>query len=119
MLGQLAETYLKAIRSGEVPCLDNAVKALAEIENAKAVEQAQVLYVQRMKSVRFPTNTLEELSAIHASSEREALALFMKRSFRDDNQEYQKKLAVCVGNHHPLVSYCVFPSPYATLFKIL
>ena len=94
VLGQLAETYVKAIRSGEVPCLDNAVKALAEIENTKAVEQAQVLYVQRMKSVRFPTNTLEELSAIHASSEREALALFMKHSFRDDNQQYQMTLVV-------------------------
>ena len=99
--------------------MENAVKALADVENTKAVEQAQVLYVERMKSVRFPTNTLEELSAIHASSETEALALFMKRSFKDDNQEYQKKLMVCVLNNHPLFSYQVLSSPYATPLKPL
>ena len=86
---------MAAIRGGEVPCLENAVLALAKTENAKAVDQAQLLYGQRMQSVRFPTETLEELSDIHAASEREALATFMKCSFRDDEQEYQKKLMVC------------------------
>uniref|UniRef100_A0A3B1IGL6 GB1/RHD3-type G domain-containing protein n=1 Tax=Astyanax mexicanus TaxID=7994 RepID=A0A3B1IGL6_ASTMX len=39
VLGGLAEVYVEAIRRGDVPCLENAVETLAQIQNEKAVEQ--------------------------------------------------------------------------------
>ncbi|XP_035753562.1 guanylate-binding protein 1-like, partial [Egretta garzetta] len=39
-LGHLAATYVEAIRSGAVPCLESAVLALAKIENAAAAKDA-------------------------------------------------------------------------------
>ena len=115
VLGQLAETYVKSIRSGEVPCLDNAVKALAQIENAKAVEQAHALYLLGMEPILFPTSQ-EELSTFHAFSESEALAHFMKLSFRDDNREHRKKLEVWI---HSLSSNLVIPSAPPGIYLLL
>ncbi|XP_046902447.1 guanylate-binding protein 1-like [Hypomesus transpacificus] len=93
LLGNLAETYVAAIRSGQIPCLDNAVLALSEIENSGAVERARVFYQENMASfVVFPTETQEDLSDIHAQIEKEALAIFMKSTFKDENQKYQTKL---------------------------
>ena len=97
VLGNLAETYVDAIRSGKIPCLDNAVQALSEIENSCAVERARVFYQESMASfVAFPTETQEDLSNIHAQIEKEALAIFMKTTFKDENQKYQTKLMVCL-----------------------
>ncbi|XP_046902450.1 guanylate-binding protein 1-like isoform X1 [Hypomesus transpacificus] len=94
LLGNLAETYVAAIRSGQIPCLDNAVLALSEIENSCAVERARVFYQESMASwVAFPTEDLEELSDIHAQIEKEALVIFMKSTFKDEDQKYQKRLA--------------------------
>ncbi|XP_062312450.1 guanylate-binding protein 1-like [Osmerus eperlanus] len=93
LLGNLAETYVAAIRSGQIPCLDNAVQALSKIENSNAVERARVFYQQNMASfVAFPTETLEELSDIHAQIEKEAVAIFMKSTFKDEDQKYQTML---------------------------
>ena len=101
MLGNLAETYVAAIRSGQIPCLDNAVLALSEIENSGAVERARVFYQESMASwVPFPTESLKELSDIHAKIEKEALAIFMKSTFKDEDQKYQTRLAVCASENN-------------------
>ncbi|XP_012320235.2 guanylate-binding protein 7 [Aotus nancymaae] len=92
-LGMLVETYLDAINSGVVPCLENAVTTLAQRENSAAVQRAADYYSQQMtQQVRFPTDTLQELLDVHAACEREAIAVFMEHSFKDKNQEFQKKL---------------------------
>ncbi|XP_036372460.1 guanylate-binding protein 1-like [Megalops cyprinoides] len=93
MLGNLAVTYADAIRSGQVPCLENAVLALSQIENSAAVEKSHALYRQLLgERVKLPTETQEELSSVHEGCLKEALQLFMARSFKDKDQLFQKDL---------------------------
>ncbi|XP_028841089.1 guanylate-binding protein 1-like [Denticeps clupeoides] len=93
MLGSLAETYVEAIRSGQVPCLDSAVESLAMIQNARAVTDAVEFYIEEMMShVQLPTDTRDVLSGIHAMVEKDALAVFLKAAFNDRNQTHQTDL---------------------------
>ena len=41
-----------------------------------------------------PVDTLQELLEVHAACEKEAIAIFMERSFKDDKLMFQKKLVV-------------------------
>uniref|UniRef100_A0A2K6T6H1 Guanylate binding protein 4 n=1 Tax=Saimiri boliviensis boliviensis TaxID=39432 RepID=A0A2K6T6H1_SAIBB len=92
-LGTLAVTYVDAINSGAVPCLENAVTTLAQRENSAAVQRAADHYSQQMaQRVRFPTDTLQELLDVHMACEREAIAVFMEHSFKDENQKFQQQL---------------------------
>lgn len=92
-LGNLAVTYVDAIRSGAVPCMENAVLALAQIENSTAVMEAAAHYEKEMNQrVVFPTETLKEFLDMHAVCEKGAIQIFMDRSFKDDNREFQGQL---------------------------
>ena len=97
---------MDAINSGAVPCLENAVTALAQIENSAAVQKAADHYSEQMaQQMRFPTDTLQELLDLHAACEREAIAIFMENSFKDENREFQKKLVVlCLSTYLPFVA---------------
>ncbi|XP_004623511.1 guanylate-binding protein 4-like [Octodon degus] len=96
-LGALVESYVKAINSGAVPCLENAVTTLAQRENAAAVQKAAAHYSEQMaQRVRLPTDTLQELLDVHAACEKEAIAVFMESSFKDENQEFQEQLVSTV-----------------------
>uniref|UniRef100_A0A2K6S854 Guanylate binding protein family member 6 n=1 Tax=Saimiri boliviensis boliviensis TaxID=39432 RepID=A0A2K6S854_SAIBB len=98
-LGTLAVTYVDAINSGAVPCLENAVITLAQRENSVAMQKAADYYSQQMaQRVKFPTDTLQELLDVHTACEREAIAIFMEHSFKDENQEFQKKLVEITMN---------------------
>ncbi|KAF7242297.1 Guanylate-binding protein 1 [Varanus komodoensis] len=93
LLAMLAETYVDTLRSGKVPCIENAVLALAEIENSAAVADATARYVELMEQrLKLPTETLEELLEIHAGCEEEALRVFMARAFKDDTRQFQVEL---------------------------
>ncbi|XP_036372266.1 guanylate-binding protein 2-like [Megalops cyprinoides] len=97
MLGGLAKIYVDTIRSGEVPCLENAVEALAEIENSTACEQSFTLYRQLLgERVKLHTETQEELSTVHEVCLEKALQFFLAHSFKDEDLVYQKKLKVCI-----------------------
>ncbi|XP_069862428.1 guanylate-binding protein 7-like isoform X1 [Dipodomys merriami] len=92
-LGTLVETYVSAINSGAVPCLENAVTTLAQLENSAAVQKAADHYSQHMaQQLRLPTEDLQELLDVHATCEREAIAVFMELSFKDDKREFQNDL---------------------------
>ncbi|KAM5267206.1 guanylate-binding protein 3-like isoform 1-T2 [Hipposideros larvatus] len=92
-LKTLVVTYVKAINSGAVPCLENAVTTLAQLENSVAVQKAADHYSEQMaQRVRLPTDTLQELLDLHSACEKEAIEIFMENSFKDENQEFQKKL---------------------------
>ncbi|XP_055979139.1 guanylate-binding protein 6-like [Sorex fumeus] len=98
-MSTLVVTYVDTIRSGAVPCLENAVTALAELENSAAVRMASDHYSEQMtKKVKFPTETVQELLDMHATCENEAIAIFMKYSFKDKNQEFQKELLEILKN---------------------
>ncbi|XP_036372279.1 guanylate-binding protein 1-like [Megalops cyprinoides] len=93
MLAHLVVTYVDTVRSGQVPCLENAVLVLSEIKNSKAVQQSHTLYRQLLgEQVKLPTETQEELSSVHEDCKKEALQLFMDHSFNDDDQRYQREL---------------------------
>ncbi|XP_022542413.2 guanylate-binding protein 1-like [Astyanax mexicanus] len=92
VLGGLAEVYVEAIRRGDVPCLENAVETLAQIQNEKAVEQTQEVYMKEvLKSIRLPMDPAE-LSRIHRETEQKAVKFFISMSFNDTKQEAQLKL---------------------------
>uniref|UniRef100_A0A8B9BL75 GB1/RHD3-type G domain-containing protein n=1 Tax=Anser brachyrhynchus TaxID=132585 RepID=A0A8B9BL75_9AVES len=92
-LGTLVVSYMKAIQSGAVPCLENAVLALAEIENSEAVKEAVALYRGQMEQ-GLPTETTQELLELHARCEEEAMRLFMARAFAESRERFQAELTV-------------------------
>uniref|UniRef100_A0A452H750 GB1/RHD3-type G domain-containing protein n=1 Tax=Gopherus agassizii TaxID=38772 RepID=A0A452H750_9SAUR len=94
--GALVRSYVDTIRSGQVPCLDNAVTAMAAIENEAALREALAHYAAGMEGLRLPVE-LGELSAAHGTCEADALRLFMQRSFKDEEQGFQKQLVVGGG----------------------
>ncbi|XP_051738776.1 guanylate-binding protein 1-like isoform X2 [Ctenopharyngodon idella] len=91
-LGNLAEVYVEAIRSGKVPCLENAVVSLAKIQNVRAVEQALESYINEMLSMAQLPMDPEDLSNIHTVAEKKAIEVFITMSFNDNDQIYQKEL---------------------------
>ncbi|XP_021051956.1 guanylate-binding protein 4-like [Mus pahari] len=96
-LATLVTTYVDAINSGAMPCLENAVTTLAQRENSIAVQKAADHYSEQMaQRVRLPTDTLQELLAVHTACEKEAIAVFMEHSFKDENQQFQKNLVVTI-----------------------
>ncbi|XP_027827601.2 guanylate-binding protein 4-like [Ovis aries] len=115
-LGPLVEAYVNAINSGSVPCLENAVTTLAQLENSAAMQKAADHYSEQMaQRLSLPTDTLQELLEVHAACEREAIAVFMERSFKDENQDFQTKLAIMImkekddfllQNEEASVRYC-------------
>ncbi|XP_004841367.1 guanylate-binding protein 5 [Heterocephalus glaber] len=92
-LESLAQTYVNAINSGDLPCIKNSVLALAQRENSAAVQKALAHYDQQMgQKVQLPTETLQELLELHRACEREAMEIFTKNSFKDEDQSFQKEL---------------------------
>ena len=75
--------------------MENAVTTLAQLENSAAMQKAADHYSEQMaQRLNLPTDTLQELLEVHAACEREAIVVFMKQSFKDENQDFQKKLLV-------------------------
>ncbi|XP_052587551.1 guanylate-binding protein 4 isoform X1 [Peromyscus californicus insignis] len=96
-LGTLVQTYVDAIHSGTVPCLENAVMTLAQRENSAAVQKAADYYNEQMvQQLKLPTDTLQELLDVHTACEKEAIAVFMEHSFKDDEQEFQRRLVAAI-----------------------
>ena len=76
--------------------VENAVLVLGEIENSAAVQKAIAQNDQQMsQKLQLPSETLQELLDLHRASEKETIEVFMKHSFKDVDQVFQKKLGVC------------------------
>ncbi|XP_065122929.1 guanylate-binding protein 2-like isoform X2 [Paramisgurnus dabryanus] len=101
MLGDLAQIYVDTISSGKVPCLDNAVVALANQENQAAAEDAFKVYKSGMEEVvmKFPVS-VTDLTQEHQNVSSQATSEFTKRSFKDENDEYLKNLEVKMGIYY-------------------
>uniref|UniRef100_A0A671M0I9 Guanylate-binding protein 1-like n=1 Tax=Sinocyclocheilus anshuiensis TaxID=1608454 RepID=A0A671M0I9_9TELE len=93
VLGQFAKTYVDMISSGEVPFLENAVMAMALIENEAAVKEGLEVYQSGMEKLKtsFPLE-LKEVSSEHQYLSRTATQALMKRSFKDSEGTYLKSL---------------------------
>lgn len=115
-LRTLVVTYVDTINTGAVPCLENAVRTLAQLENSVAMQKAADHYSEQMaEKLKLPTDTLQELLDVHTACEREAIAVFMEHSFKDENQEFQKNLVEIIKdkkedfilqNEEESVNYC-------------
>ncbi|XP_029414431.1 guanylate-binding protein 1-like [Nannospalax galili] len=78
-LEKLVLTYVEAISSGDLPCMENAVSTLAQLENSAAVKKAIEHYDKEMgQKVQLPTETIQELLDLHRISEKEAIEIFFK-----------------------------------------
>ncbi|KAG8433813.1 hypothetical protein GDO86_012255 [Hymenochirus boettgeri] len=77
VLGNLTVTYVESIRSGSIPCMENAVLALSQIENTTAIHEAVCFYEEKMNQMQ---------------AENMAVKTFMDRSFKDDKRQYQAQL---------------------------
>lgn len=92
-LENLVLTYVNAINSGEIPCMEDAVLTLAQRENSAAVQKAVDYYSQQMsQKLQLPTENLQELLDLHRTIEKEAIELFIKNSFKDIDHVFQKEL---------------------------
>ncbi|XP_016311479.1 guanylate-binding protein 1-like [Sinocyclocheilus anshuiensis] len=93
VLGHLAKNYVDTISSGVVPCLENAVIAMAKIENEAAVKDGLEIYQSGMEKLKdtFPLE-LKDVSSEHQHLSSTATQTFMKRSFRDNDGGYLKTL---------------------------
>lgn len=95
VLGTLAVTYVDAIQSGTVPCLESAVTALAELHNSAAVREAAALYQELMEQrAELPMETAEGLLELHEQCQRETLQLFAERAITDDVERFRAELLV-------------------------
>uniref|UniRef100_G1Q6J6 GB1/RHD3-type G domain-containing protein n=1 Tax=Myotis lucifugus TaxID=59463 RepID=G1Q6J6_MYOLU len=94
-LGTLAKAYVDAIKSGAVPSLENAVITLAQRENSASMQKAADHYSKQMaQRVSFSTDTLQELLDLHATCEKEAIAIFMIHFFKHRPRDcHQSKFA--------------------------
>lgn len=105
------KNYVDTISSGSVPCLENAVAALAKIENQLAVNEGFQLYEQGMENLKkdFPID-LGPLSAEHQRLVGMAEQQFSKRSFGDEESEYLKQLSVSFGEllETSILFFCFF-----------
>lgn len=98
-LSNLAEVYVEAIRSGRIPCLENAVETLTKVQNERAVEQGLQAYQSRVfELICFPLDP-SELSDIHRKAEKAAIDVFISTSFNDTEQKAQLKLMVPYPTH--------------------
>uniref|UniRef100_A0A671QRR8 GB1/RHD3-type G domain-containing protein n=1 Tax=Sinocyclocheilus anshuiensis TaxID=1608454 RepID=A0A671QRR8_9TELE len=89
------KTYVDTISSGAVPCLENAVIAMAMIENQAAVKEGLEVYQSGMEKLKnsFPLE-LKLVSSEHQRLSGMATQTFMTRSFRDTDGKHLKSLEV-------------------------
>ncbi|XP_062391452.1 guanylate-binding protein 1-like isoform X2 [Sardina pilchardus] len=98
VLGHLVKMYVETLSSGGVPCLENAVVAMAQIENEAAVKEGLEVYESGMVqlTVYFPMD-LPDLTDAHQRLNTLATEVFVKRSFKDDDGTHTKSLEEAVN----------------------
>ncbi|XP_077303126.1 guanylate-binding protein 3-like [Lithobates pipiens] len=90
-LGELAKIYTEAISSSKFACMEDAALSLAEMENKAAVREATQHYEDKMKTVGLPTETLADFMTLSSQYEDEALKIFLKKSFNDNDQQFLRE----------------------------
>uniref|UniRef100_A0A8C2DSX2 Guanylate binding protein 1 n=1 Tax=Cyprinus carpio TaxID=7962 RepID=A0A8C2DSX2_CYPCA len=88
LLGHLVEIYVETISSGEVPCLENAVVVLANLENQTAVQEALKVYQTGMEEEAVSMCYTDLLEENKMTSERKCRDL-LKNLSSDMNKRMQ------------------------------
>ena len=91
----MVKMYVEIFSSGGVPCLENAVLAMAQLENEAAVKEGLEVYESGMEQLKanFPVD-LKDITSEHQRLTSLATEIFMKRSFKDDDGKHMKSLEV-------------------------
>ena len=91
----MVKMYVEIFSSGGVPCLENAVVAMAQIENEDAIKEGLEVYENGLEQLRlyFPVD-LKDITSGHQRLTSLATEIFMKRSFKDDDGKHMKSLEV-------------------------
>ncbi|XP_073491710.1 guanylate-binding protein 6-like isoform X2 [Aquarana catesbeiana] len=90
-LGELTKIYIEAITNSRFACMEKAVGSLVEQETRAAIEEATKYYVDKMKTIQLPTETLNGLLEQSKKYEDEACQMFQKRSIKSKNStSYQE-----------------------------
>ncbi|XP_077303135.1 uncharacterized protein LOC143923385 isoform X2 [Lithobates pipiens] len=90
-LGELVKIYTEALCSSKFVCMEDAMLALAEKENEAAIQESTQYYEDKMKTVGLPTETLNDFMTLSGQYEDEALQIFPKRSFNDNDLHFWVK----------------------------
>ncbi|KAM5151687.1 guanylate-binding protein 1-like [Mantella aurantiaca] len=86
--GELVKLYTDALTNSRFACMEEAVISLADQENRAAVEEAKKYYVDKMKTIQLPTETQAGFQDQSTKYIDEACQIFLKRSFKDDDQMF-------------------------------
>lgn len=93
VLARLAETYVAAITTGSMPCVESALTVVVEAENSTAVEAAVAEYRQGMEQgLVLPTASHDALMAVHRDWKQRAGTFFLSHAFANTRQCYQALL---------------------------
>ncbi len=119
VLGHLVKAYVDTIASGAVPCLENAVIAMAMIENEAAVQEGLEVYQSGMEQLKnsFPLE-LNEITSEHQCFSLMATQTFMKHSFKDSDGKYLTSLEVGESGHDRLQQYMVLTHFLENIMKL-
>ncbi|XP_053374816.1 guanylate-binding protein 6-like [Mercenaria mercenaria] len=88
MFSSLAEQYTEYLRSGMVPCIDDALTIMSYQENRIALKNAVDLFKQQIEAIELPLPDDFELR--YKQTQRDALKIFRKMAVLDDYQTFQK-----------------------------
>ncbi|XP_075034884.1 guanylate-binding protein 6-like [Mixophyes fleayi] len=95
ILGDLAHMYTDAISSSNVACMADVIVNISEAQNKAAVRDAIQYYETKMKDcVVFLTETLNQFIELSRQCENEALQIFLKIAFKDNDQVFQKDFMI-------------------------
>ncbi|KAB5535677.1 hypothetical protein PHYPO_G00120690 [Pangasianodon hypophthalmus] len=94
MFGHLVQSYVETISSGKVPCLENAVVAMARIENKAAVQEGLKLYQSEMEreavDKHYAELTVQNMEASEQKCQQILSDLCREMSVRVQNGDFAK-----------------------------
>ena len=91
---EIVNSYIEAIRNGAVPCFENAVTAMAQVENTKALKDALQIYKEVMDAVQLPTKDQDALDNISSAGGKRAVEYFATNSIYDSDEHFRNDLIV-------------------------
>ncbi|XP_059810028.1 guanylate-binding protein 1-like isoform X1 [Hypanus sabinus] len=90
---ELAKVYVGMLADGVLPCVENSVAKLAELENQAAVDEALKFYSDGMKKFSEPgCLTMSKLIEDHNARSIEAFSIFHKRCMNTNSGKYIQQL---------------------------
>ena len=100
MLLSLAEAYVEAINTGNLPNIESAWSYVCKAESQKAVEESTQSYSDFMKTqaVSFPIEP-EELKALHEQAIVEAMRVFKDKKISEEAEEFETALMENLKEH--------------------